>query len=326
LNGLNWDPLVVGSDGSFSMTTRYNQPLGENNYIIVVSDPAGNVTTRDLTVQIENTAPMPAAVKMVNSTDSGYFDNDRISREASPEFEVELSSGLQPGAEIDFQIRNSSSTNSTEQYRATRTLTQADIDNGTLSFAVPDGTTLPDQQLYVAARTIDLAGNESAWKGMNLGAVSGSYNLQVETREPVKPSTPVLMSADGDTDPDTQAATTERNRLFTLTGSIPSRSGDDSLLDTVYVDIYDALPDGSEVKLGRAGVTNGEWAFTYTGNALRQGSHSIIVRGTDLAGNVSPDSTARELVIDNDEQTTEPQDRIPPTLVGGATFDGNQLR
>lgn len=169
ISGPTWSPLVVGADGTFSFRVGPTQPLGVHGYLLAVQDPAGNVTIKALTVQIETLAPLPLAITMVAATDSGYFSTDKATNNTTPAFEVALAPSLQVGATIDFQIRDTSATTSVERARLSHQITQADIDAGRVLFEVPAGSELPNRTLYVAARTIDLAGNESGWKGMNLG-------------------------------------------------------------------------------------------------------------------------------------------------------------
>ena len=109
---------------------------------------------------------MPAAITMVATTDSGYFSSDKVTKNPSPAFEVDLAPGSQVGATIEFQIRDTSTTTSVQRVRLSRELTQADIDAGKLLFEVPVDTVLPNRTLYVAARTIDYVGDSP-----NLGAL-----------------------------------------------------------------------------------------------------------------------------------------------------------
>jgi hypothetical protein len=202
-------------------------------------------------------------------------------------------------------------------------VTQQDLNARFMDFTVH--ADLPNVALYASARIIDSAGNTGAYKGANLGAISGSYNFQVDNRASPTPSTPALLAADGTTNTTTRVATTTLNRLFTLQGTIPARTAVQSAVSTVYVDVFDQLPDGSMIKLGTAGVTAGKWALTYQGMALREGIHTIVVKGTDIAGNESSFSTALSLNVNNSEVLVEPSDRVAPTLVAGVTFDGNVL-
>ena len=173
-----------------------------------------------------------------------------------------------------------------------------------------------------------------------LGAITGgSYNLRVDARPARESYVPFLVTADGTTSSTAlsmaaRTATTTANRLFTLQGSIAAAVTGESALDVVYVEIFDRLNDANQtlVSLGKASVKAGNWYFTYTGSELVQGNHTLVVRAVDFAGNQSATDTELKastatltLNVNNASVTTEPADRIAPTLVGGVSYDGTEM-
>jgi hypothetical protein len=219
-----------------------------------------------------------------------------------------------------------------------RVLDANDLSQQFVDFTVTN--TLPDRTLWASTRITDVMGNVSPEKGMSLGAITGgSVNLQVDTRPAPDSNVPYLLVADGSSSSTVaslaaRTATTTANRLFTLQGDISARSANDSTLDVVYVEVFDRLNDANKtlISLGKASVKGGAWFFTYTGSELVQGLHTLVVRSVDFAGNLShtdqqlKDSTATlTLNVNNASVTTEPADRIAPTLVDGISFDGTQM-
>lgn len=141
-------------------------------------------------------------------------------------------------------------------------------------------------------KVVDAAGNQ--------GAVhSQAYVLDASV--PAAPSTPVLTSDSGISGSDLVT----NDSTPTFTGSAESGS---------TVKIYDGA-----TLLGSVTATGGVWSYTAT--TLADGSHNISATATDLAGNVSPASSAIAVTVD----TTAPVVSSVSVPANATYYTGNAL-
>lgn len=141
-------------------------------------------------------------------------------------------------------------------------------------------------------KVVDAAGNQ--------GAVhSQAYVLDASV--PATPSAPVLTSDSGISGSDLVT----NDNTPTFTGSAESGS---------TVKIYDGA-----TQLGSVTATGGVWSYTST--TLGDGSHNISATATDLAGNVSPSSSAIAVTVD----TTAPVVNSVSVPANATYYTGNAL-
>jgi hypothetical protein len=127
----------------------------------------------------------------------------------------------------------------------------------------------------ITARATDSAGNVSA--------PATAIKITVDTAAPAVP-TGLDLAAEDDTGPSNSDNVTSKGSGLTITGTAEAGS---------TVELFDGT-----VSLGTATVgTNGTFSRDVS---LAPGTHSITVRATDLAGNVSAPSTALDITVSAD--------------------------
>ncbi|MRW94010.1 DUF4347 domain-containing protein [Duganella sp. FT80W] len=149
-------------------------------------------------------------------------------------------------------------------------------------------STLSDGSHTLTAVQTDRAGNVSA--------ASAGLTLQIDTSAPAAPGLPQLASA-SDTGTAGDNITTINNPV--LTGSADANA---------RVTLYDS--NGSTV-LGTA-TADGSGNWQITSNALATGVHTLTVKQSDAAGNLSPAGAALTLTI----QAQQPSAPTPTTVDG----------
>ncbi len=137
----------------------------------------------------------------------------------------------------------------------------------------------------ITARTMDTAGNTSA--------ASSTLTITVDTTAPSTPSTPDLLAASDSGSSSTDNITSDTTP--TLTGTAEANA---------EISVYDGA-----TLLGTT-TANGSGDWSYTPSALAEGAHTITVRATDTAGNVSSASTGLTVTVD----TTAPAAPGAPDL------------
>jgi hypothetical protein len=116
------------------------------------------------------------------------------------------------------------------------------------------------------------------------GNLSAPVLLPRHTFDNTAPSQPTVSLLNSDTGSSATDNITCMGSGFSLSGAATYGS---------LVSIYDG-----EVLLGTAPVQANKWSWTYTGSALTEGVHNIIVRSTDMAGNLSAYSSSLLLDIE----------------------------
>ncbi|MET0267344.1 MAG: DUF4347 domain-containing protein, partial [Duganella sp.] len=118
--------------------------------------------------------------------------------------------------------------------------------------------------------------------------VVANIGLPPDTTPPAKPGAPDLRIADDTGSSGTDNITSVNTPIFTGTAEAGST-----------VRLYDS--DGTTL-LGSAVATGGNWSIT--SSTLAEGSHTLTVKATDAAGNVSVASDSLVVVIDRTAPTT----------------------
>jgi large repetitive protein len=156
-------------------------------------------------------------------------------------------------------------------------------------------STLADGDHVITAVATDAAGNA--------GPASVAATITIDTSAPAAPATPTLTAAS-----DTGSSSSDHITAAvaaTLTGTAEAGS---------TVTLYDT--DGTTV-LGSVVATAGTWSIT--SSALADGDHSLTVKATDAAGNVSAASGALAVTID----TVAPVAPSAPALASGSGTDSS---
>ena len=133
-------------------------------------------------------------------------------------------------------------------------------------------TALNDGDYVLTAQVTDEAGNLSA---------SESFTLAIDT---VAPSTPVVSGITNDTGSDSADGVTSDNTLV-----IRGTADPDAVIDVLI----------NGVSAGTTTVaSDGSWALDYSAVTLADGTYSVIVTASDLAGNTSADSEPLNVTVD----------------------------
>ncbi|MEW6763001.1 MAG: Ig-like domain-containing protein, partial [Pseudomonadota bacterium] len=141
------------------------------------------------------------------------------------------------------------------------------------------GSSLPDGSHTYTVRQVDVAGNTSA--------DSPAITFTVDRSAPGVPSgTPDLAAASDSGASNTDNITNEREPTFTGSGALANTG----------VALF-----ANGVEIGRTTANpSGNWSFTVPpAKALADGIHQITVRQFDAAGNMSGDSSALSITVDN---------------------------
>lgn len=215
-------------------------------------------------IAIDTHAPSaPTGVLLDPDSDSGDFNNDRITNDTSPNLFFK-------GVEADaYDVRI---------YEGGKVIGYGYADDGdtwraTITDRLSDGV----HHLTVTQR--DQAGNESP--------VSATIDITIDTVRPAAPSAPAL-AAGSDTGAAGDGITSDSTPTFTGSGAEPGRT----------VRLY-----ANEREVGHSAANDkGEWSITVS-DALADGSYSFGVKQFDLAGNKSGYSDSFTLTIETGAPT-----------------------
>ena len=241
---------------------------GSNTLKIRVTDTAGNTgAVVSQAYVLDTTAPSaPTGLALATASDSGSSNSDRITKITTPVI--------------------------TGTCEANANVTLFDTDGTTvLGTTTADGSgnwsitssTLSDGSHTLTAKATDKAGNT--------GVASSGLQVNIDTTAPAKPGTPVLAAAS-----DSGASNSDGITSVTT----PTLSGTAEANATIT--IYDT--NGTTV-LGTT-TANGSGNWSVATSTLSEGSHTITVKATDAAGNVSVASSGLSITID----TTAPTNTI----------------
>jgi hypothetical protein len=170
---------------------------------------------------------------------------------------------------------------------------------GTVTAGVGGWTYIPGA-LTQGSHTITAVSTDTAG---NVSAASSGLTITVDTNAPATPGTPVLATASDTGSSNSDGVTADA--APTLSGTAENGS---------TVDIYDGATLLDTVIAGVGG-------WTYTTNALSEGSHTITVVSTDLAGNVSAASALLTFTVD----TIAPTVTSVATPANGTYYSGGTL-
>jgi Ca2+-binding RTX toxin-like protein len=284
--GSGFEAGTTSATGSLQEFTKAD-PYTDGTYDVTfqVTDPAGNVATSSapLSITIDTTGPDPIGVASI-SVDTGSNSSDLITSDVSPDIS---GSGAEPFAVVEVFASTVGSLG---------TVTA----DGSGDWTLTGISTLPEGSYTLTASQTDVAGNTSA--------IGASTSLQIDTSAPTGPTVVSVAT-------DTAGADTAGTTSDGITNVSPtSFTGTSEAFATIEVFIG-GLSDGSTVDAD----SNGDWTYTYAGDALNPGDHAVTATATDVAGNTSSASAEFDLVID--QSVAAPTPVLSTASNSGSTAD-----
>ncbi|MBK1840759.1 DUF4347 domain-containing protein [Azospirillum sp. YIM B02556] len=265
--------------GNYSITPAAPLAPGSHTLSVKATDAAGNVSTTSgrLAIVIDTTAPNePSAPDMTAGSDTGSSNSDNVTSNTTPTF----TGTAEPNSTVTLYDTN-----------GTTVLGTATAD-GAGNYSITPAAPLAPGLHTLTVKATDAAGNAST--------VSGRLAVMIDTTAPDAPSAPD-MTAGSDTGSSNSDNVTS-NTTPTFTGTAEPNS---------IVTLYDT--NGTTV-LGTA-TADGAGNYSITPAApLAPGSHTLTVKATDPAGNVSTSSGGLTVVVD----TAAPTTPDAPTLSGAS--------
>nr|WP_222533414.1 Ig-like domain-containing protein [Azospirillum sp. 412522] len=238
---------------------------------------AANSLGANKAIVIDTTAPSaPTAPDMTAGTDSGGSSTDNVTSNTTPTF----TGTAEPNSTVTLYDTDGT------------TVLGTGTTDGSGNYSVTATTALTSGAHTLTVKATDAAGNVSS--------VSGGLSVTIDTSAPAAPGTPVLPAASdtgiSGSDGITGTATP------TITGTAEPNS---------TVTLYDT--DGTTV-LG-TGTADGSGNYSVTATTLSTGPHTLTVKATDAAGNVSTASPGLSVTVDTTAPTV--------TGVTSSTADGS---
>ena len=258
--------VVASITGSGAMTDLGPVPDGVYSYALRQVDVAGNASSigAALTVTVDTTAPVaPDAPDLQAASDSGASNTDNITATVKPTFTV-------------------SPAEATATVQLLRDGVVVAVRSGAGSIQEP--TALADAAYAYSARQIDLAGN--------VGPISSSLSVTIDTTPPVASSVPDLLDAG-----DSGASNTDN-----ITNVVSPTFAVSTAEATATVQLYrNGILVGTRIGPGNildTSVTTPDGNYIYTS------------RQVDPAGNAGPFSAGLTVTVD----TTAPSSPAAPDL------------
>jgi autotransporter-associated beta strand protein len=239
---------------------------------------AANSLGANKAIVIDTTAPgAPTAPDMTAGTDSGGSNTDNVTSTTTPTF----TGTAEPNSTVTLYDTDGT------------TVLGTGTTDGSGNYSVTATTALMPGPHTLTVKARDAAGNVSS--------VSGGLSVAIDTGAPAAPGRPALPTA-SDTGISGSDGIT-RTTTPTITGTAEPNS---------TVTLYDT--DGTTV-LG-TGTADGSGSYSVTvATALSSGPHTITVKATDAAGNVSTASPGLSVTVDSTAPTV--------TGVTSSTADGS---
>lgn len=273
------------TDGTWNFTPPVGSPLtnGNHAFTVTATDSAGNVSSLSNTFNIVVDTAAPTAPIVIQAFDdvgpvTGALVNGQSTNDNTP-----LLSGT---AEANSIV----SISDNGVFLATVTASPT----GTWSYTPP--ARLDGEHVFTATST-DAAGN--------IGAVSGSFTLTIDTSTPVTPALPTVYD-------DVAGGVFNAN----LTNGQVTNDARPTISGTGEVGTTITILDGG-TPIGTVTVpAGGNWTFTPT-TPLAAGLHSFTITATDAAGNVSTASAGFAITVDTTPPTTPVITSIVDDVAGG---------
>ncbi|TNV15159.1 BapA prefix-like domain-containing protein [Buttiauxella sp. B2] len=277
---------AVAAGGVWNFTPGAEAPLGSGNHAFTATttDTAGNVSPLSpaFNIVIDTTAPT-APIVIQAFDDVGPVTGPLVSGQSTNDSQPALSGTAEANSTVNIYDNGA--------FLGATTASPT----GTWSFT--PSTPLPNLVHVFTATSTDAAGN--------LGAVSGSFTLTIDT---VAPTTPVLTSVVDDV----------TGGVFNnpLTSGQVTNDARPTLNGTAEVGSTVAIFDGA-TQIGSVTVpAGGNWTFTPT-TPLTTGLHTFTITATDTAGNVSGTTTGFAITVDTTAPGTPVITSIVDDVAGG---------
>ncbi|CAH6661816.1 BapA/Bap/LapF family large adhesin [Pseudocitrobacter vendiensis] len=261
-NGNIIGTAVVGSNNSWTFTPNPALAEGSHIFTATATDAAGNTgpASGNFVLNVDLTPPAAPAITAAADdvgTVTGPLTNGQVTDDARPT----LSGTGEAGATITV------------------------YDNGTLLGTTTVGTGgtwtfTPPRDLTTGSHDLTATATDPAG---NTGAVSGAWNVKVDTTAPNAPVISTVTDNQGSVTGTVGIGQPTDDTTPTLTGTAEANSTI-SIFDNGVV-IGTAQADGA-----------GNWSFTTP--TLTEGAHTITARATDVAGNTSAASTVTTVNVD----------------------------
>ena len=261
-NGNIIGTAVVGSNNSWTFTPNPALAEGSHIFTATATDAAGNTgpASGNFVLNVDLTPPAAPAITAAADdvgTVTGPLTNGQVTDDARPT----LSGTGEAGATITV------------------------YDNGTLLGTTTVGTGgtwtfTPPRDLTTGSHDLTATATDPAG---NTGAVSGAWNVKVDTTAPNAPVISTVTDNQGSVTGTVGIGQPTDDTTPTLTGTAEANSTI-SIFDNGVV-IGTAQADGA-----------GNWSFTTP--TLTEGAHTFTARATDVAGNTSAASTVTTVNVD----------------------------
>lgn len=278
--------------GVWNFTPPENAALGNGNHAFTVTatDTAGNISPTSAVFNIVVDTAAPTSPIVIQAFDDvGPVTGPLVSGQTTNDKQPLLSGTAEANSTVNIYDNGGT----------TPIGTVTALPNGTWSFT-PSGDLGEGTHVFTATST-DAAGN--------LGAVSGTFTLNIDS---IAPNTPVLTSVVDDV---------AGGEVGSLGNGQVTNDARPTLNGTAEAGSTLAIFDGA-TQIGTLTVpVGGNWTFTPTA-PLTTGLHTFTLTSTDAAGNVSPTSAGFAIVVD----TTAPTAPIITSIVddvAGGVFNGS---
>jgi len=262
--------------GGYSITSLA-LTSGAKTITVKATDVAGNtsVSSPSVVVTIDVTAPTKPGTPVLTATsDTGRSSADRNTSVRTP------------------TITGTTTTATTVTLYSTVGTNPATVIGtyyaASTSFSIVT-TTLPDATHVITAKATDAAGN--------LGPVSTSITVVIDTVAPPAASAPLLVAGTSDT------GRSSTDRITNNTRPVVAGTNDSKAIVT----LFDA---GTQVGV----VTTTSTTYSVTSSLLGAGAHTLSVTSVDVAGNLGPTSATTIVTID----TTAPAVPSNPALAAAS--------
>ncbi|WP_338849023.1 Ig-like domain-containing protein [Massilia sp. W12] len=273
---------VVDGKGNWSITTS-GLADGAHTLTSKQSNPAGTVSTasKGLSLTIDSSTP---------------------SAPSAPS----MTAGTDTGLSSSDALTKNNTPSFTGTGEANATVTLYDTDGSTvLGTTTADGSgnwSITSSKLSDGAHTLTVKQSDAAG---NVSKASSSLSAQIDTSAPDAPATPVLSPA---SDSGTAGDFLTNVNTPVITGTSEANA---------TVKLYDT--DGSTLLGTTTADGSGKWSIT--SSSLNDGSHSLTVKQTDGAGNVSSVSSALSIEIDTSIPTTPATPNLDKSSDSGVPND-----
>ncbi|WP_448675503.1 Ig-like domain-containing protein [Pseudomonas nicosulfuronedens] len=262
---------TADANGDWSVTPTQPLPEGNNDIVVVVTDPAGNASEPNvLPIVIDTTAPSAPVIKdVVDNDDPAHpidIPKDGATNDTTP---VISGDGAEKGDIIHVFDGETELGSTTAK------------DDGSWSFEVPADKALDEGEHEFTVKAEDPAGN--------ISDASEPYSIVIDTTAPSAPTIDKVI------DNDDPAHLVDVPKDGSTNDTTPVISGGGAEKGDI-IHIFDGKDE-----LGSVTVTNddGTWSFEVPADkALKEGEHDFTVKAEDPAGNTSDASEPYPISID----------------------------